>query len=511
MPPRKPSHDAGLAPSFRGFVAALQAGETRLVETYFVPGDQTILVRHGGMVVGFAAVVAAVRAEPLSAPGRLVQSHLREIGPDGTLITATHRTASGGQGVMTLLWQRTPDQGWRIASAHLEEPERALDPAVWQEAGSPLLPALGSGALDGLTIAVADVVRVAGHRAGPAAGAVPADRTAQALAELQQAGAAVVGLARTEGLGVGDTGQHTAGMPRNARAADRVPGGAMSGPTAAVALGQADLALGPDTGGSLLLPACYQGLAALRTSHGLVPLEGVAAIAPTFDTLGWAARDLQVLAAAAEVLLPRAGRRTVDEVLVAPALLGLADPDVRRAVEAVVERWDGSLLPMRMVDQETTRLEDWAGTYRDVRNAELADRYGAWASGHPEELGPEATAAIRSGQAMDTAQRRRAVRAQAAARAAVAELAGNGVLLVPTTATVAPTRDGTGAAARRGRERTRQLLAVATVGGLPAVTLPLTTRRRLPCGLSLVGPVGSDHALVDLAGRLVGGGLTAPS
>lgn len=103
---------------------------------------------------------------------------------------------------------------------------------------------------------------------------------------------------------------------------------------------------------------------------------------------------------------------------------------------------------------------------------------------------------------MDTAQRRHALRAQATARAAIAELVGNGVLMLPTTATVAPTRDRTGAAARRGRERTRQLLAVATVGGLPAVTVPLSTRRRLPCGLALVGPVGSDHALADLARRL---------
>ncbi len=103
---------------------------------------------------------------------------------------------------------------------------------------------------------------------------------------------------------------------------------------------------------------------------------------------------------------------------------------------------------------------------------------------------------------MDTAQRRHALRAQATARAAIAELVGNGVLMLPTTATVAPTQDRTGAAARRGRERTRQLLAVATVGGLPAVTVPLSTRRRLPCGLALVGPVGSDHALADLARRL---------
>lgn len=504
-----PSHDAGLAPTFREFVAALEAGDTRLVEKFFVPGDQTILVRRCGMVLGFASVVEAVRAEPLAPTGRLLQSHLREIGPDGTLITATHRTAGGGQGVMTLLWERT-EQGWRIGSAHLDEPQRVIDPAVWRVAGAPLAPATGSGSLDGVGIAVADLVQLAGQRTGGSAARLadePAERSAAVLIELGQAGASVVGLACVDELGLGDTGGHRSGMPRNARAADRLPGGAMSGPAAAVALGQADLGLGMDTGGSLLLPASYQGLFGIRTTYGVVSVEGVAGVAPTFDAVGWVARDPQVLAAVADVLLPEAGLRDVDEVLVGADLLGLADPDVRRAVEAVIDRWDSSVLPMRMIGHDSALLNGWAATYRDVRNAEVADQYGAWAQDHPEDLGAEAGTVIRSGLSRDATQRRRAQRAQSAARAAVAELVGNGVLLLPTTATVAPTRDS--AAAHRGRQRTRQLLSVATVGGLPAVTVPLATRRRLPCGLSLVGPVGSDHALLGLARRLADAGLTA--
>lgn len=85
------------------------------------------------------------------------------------------------------------------------------------------------------------------------------------------------------------------------------------------------------------------------------------------------------------------------------------------------------------------------------------------------------------------------------------------MLLLPTTATVAPSRASADGPADPGRPRTDRLLAVASIGGLPAVTLPLQTRHRLPCGAALVGPAGSDHAVVDLARRLVraGGGSLA--
>lgn len=463
------------------------------------------------MVVGFQQISEAVRSEPLPAPGRLVQTHVREIGSDGTLVTAAHLTDDGGRGVMTLLWERTPE-GWRVACAQLDEPDPAIDTSVWRQVGNPLQAATGSGPLDGVGMAVADLFQLAGHQVGagsPAALAVAehAVRTAPVVEELEAAGAAVTGLAQVDELGLGDTGMHPYGTPRNARANDRLPGGAMSGVAAAVALGQAEVGLGLDTGGSLLLPASYQGLFGLRTTYGLVQVEGVAGVAPSFDTVGWVTRDVDLLGTLAEVLLPEAGRRGVAEVLVSEDLVGIADPDVARAIQAVTDRWDSTVLPLRMVRSERSALEGWADSYLDVRNIEVAAQRGDLVEARAADLGTEVVSAVRAGRAMDDSRRRRAYRAQAAARAAVAELIGDGVLLLPTTATVAPVRDRGGAAARRGRRRTLQLGALPAVGGLPTLTVPLATRRRLACGLSLVGPVGSDHALVALARALVGAGF----
>ena len=513
MTPRIPSHDAGLAPTFRAFVDALQAIDPRLVERFFVPGEQTLLGRAGGMVVGFGAVVEAVRADPLPAIEGLVQTHQREIGPEGTLITLTHRAPGGGRGVMTLLWEDTPE-GWRIASAQVDTPTPAIDPRIWREAGTPLLEPQGSGRLDGLGVALADVIRVAGHRTGLGNSAVlaasaPAASSASVVTTTLRAGASLVGLAQLEELALGGTGAGQAGMPINARAVDRIPGGAMSGAAAAVAHGQADIALGTDSGGSLLVPASYQGLFGLRSTHGSVPTDGVTTVAPSLDTIAWATRDLDTLGAVTEALLPEAGRREPDEVLLCPDLLRIADPDVVRAIDAITGRWDNGVLPLRMVDLPRSTVAGWGDTFRDVRDLEAAAQYGDWALAHPDDLGQEPEAVLRSGRALAADGADRVRRAQAAARASVAEAIGNGVLVVPTTATVAPTRDLGGAAGRRGRQRTTLLSAIAPLGSLPALTIPLATRRRLPAGLSLVGPMGSDHALVALTRRLLAGARSA--
>ncbi len=495
-----PVHAAGLASVIHEFVAAL--GDHRVVERFFAPGDQTLLSRDGCMVVGFGAVLSSVRTEPLAAPIRLVQTHLREIGPDTCVVTAAFAGPTGRRGVMTLVWQLT-DRGWRIVSAQVDTAGPPVDPAVWREVGTPLEPALGRGPLDRVGLALADVFSLAGHRIGVGTvsgldAGIRAGVTAAPITTLQQAGADVVGIARVDELAIacGGANPHS-GTPRNIRAPDRFPGGAMSGPVAAVTRGHADLAVGTDAGGSLRIPASYQGLYALTTTPGAVGIDGLVPLCPTFDALGLAARDIDVIARAARVLMPDAGRRTVDEIVVPAELAGLADPDVVRAVDQAVERWDSTRLPIRVASRPLPDPESWVRLFRTIRGAELAAAVGEWAEDHWDELGPAARSVLRHPATTDQVAAARAD--LVAARARISELVGGGVLVLPTTASVAPSRDPGPGLAGRAEQRTAGLVGAAGVGGLPVVSIPLSTRRRLPCGVSLVGPVGSDHALVDLA------------
>lgn len=218
----------------------------------------------------------------------------------------------------------------------------ALDRSVWRvrpEPG-PLTAPTGSGVLDGETVAVKDLFAVAGQRVGagnPAwlAAAAVAEVHAVAVALLLDAGAALAGIAQTEEFAYSLTGANAHyGTPPNPRAPGRISGGSTSGPTTAVAAGEASIALGTDTGGSVRVPAAYQGLWGIRPTHGAVPVGGLLPLAPSFDTVGWLTRDAATLARVGDVLLPADAAALPDQapLVLSDALLGLAAPEVRDAV-----------------------------------------------------------------------------------------------------------------------------------------------------------------------------------
>src|SRR5262245_14511538 len=149
-----------------------------------------------------------------------------------------------------------------------------------------------SGPLDGLRVAVKDLIDVAGHRTGcgnprwlethP-----PAVAHAVAVEVLLAAGARLVGKTITDELAFSIVGENAHyGTPLNPAAPDRVPGGSSSGSASAVACGLVDFALGTDTGGSVRVPASNCGIWGWRPTHGLVSVAGVVPFAPTLDTVG---------------------------------------------------------------------------------------------------------------------------------------------------------------------------------------------------------------------------------
>jgi amidase len=112
--------------------------------------------------------------------------------------------------------------------------------------------------------------------------------------KLLDAGARFIGRTQTDELTFSLMGQNAHfPEPVNPAAPDRVTGGSSSGSAAAVAGGLADIALGSDTGGSIRAPASFCGLIGLRTTHGAITLEGAMPLAPSLDTFGWFARDIE--------------------------------------------------------------------------------------------------------------------------------------------------------------------------------------------------------------------------
>ena len=93
------------------------------------------------------------------------------------------------------------------------------------------------------------------------------------------------------------------GTPVNARAPGRLPGGSSAGSAAACGAGLCDFALGSDTGGSVRVPASFNGIYGLRPTHERIEHSGVADMAPSFDVPGWFAATPGVFRKVGAVLL----------------------------------------------------------------------------------------------------------------------------------------------------------------------------------------------------------------
>lgn len=144
----------------------------------------------------------------------------------------------------------------------------------------------------GTRLAVKDLIDIHGIPTTAGSRAVeqtakPARQDAACLAGARAAGARIVGKTNLHELAMLPIGTNPwFGTPVNPLDASLIPGGSSSGSAVAVATGEADVALGSDTGGSVRIPSACCGTAGLKTTYGRVPLDGVWPLASSLDTVG---------------------------------------------------------------------------------------------------------------------------------------------------------------------------------------------------------------------------------
>ncbi|AST96002.1 hypothetical protein CHH78_19950 [Shouchella clausii] len=366
-----------------------------------------------------------------------------------------------------------------------------------------------AGILAGKTFAVKDVFAVKGHT--NSAGNPNWLKTAQqatsdspSIAKLLAAGADLHGMAVTDELMYSLNGENVHyGTPVNPYGADRVPGGSSSGSAVAVAAELTDFAIGTDTGGSIRIPSSYCGIYGFRPSHGAVDISGVIPLAESFDTVGWMARDVELLKDIGTILL---GDQTVEEeageqLLIDEALVGIAEPNVQALVLQAADR-----LGAKPISRWTSdRIDEGFETFRHLQAREIWRQHGEWVQAAKPAFAADIGARFQWASTLPQQELPLYKDKQTAMkRAFAADFAPNDIVLLPTAAGPAPKRGGSGQELEAIRAKTMKLTSIAGLAGCPQITIPFASVEGLPIGLSAIGYPGQDLFLLSWANRLFG-------
>ncbi|MCC6877631.1 MAG: amidase, partial [Sandaracinaceae bacterium] len=391
------------------------------------------------------------------------------------------------------------------------------------EKGAPRSP------LDGVIVPIKEELDLEGHAARMGTAYIPPSRAmkdATLVARLRAAGAIVIGQAMMTEWGMSPLGVNPhRPMPRNAHAPDRLAGGSSTGSAISVATGLAPLAIGSDGGGSIRIPACFNGVFGLKPTFGRVSRAGDG-FGGTVDHVGPIAASTLDLATCLEIA---AGEDPEDELTqrtppvgdlrgalgrgvrglrigVLQGEIDAAAPEVasacREALAALAK--EGAILadvelPLAAHASPIGYLTIGLETYASLLGARRD---------HFRALGPDLQLLLRimstfdAGEYLDAQSLRGTLRAQAAAL-----LAGVDVLALPTTASEAPPIDAgelaSGIADTPALAAACRFAFLGNLTGLPCGTAPIGSGAAgLPIGLQIVGDAFDEAAVLQVLAHL---------
>lgn len=363
------------------------------------------------------------------------------------------------------------------------------------------------GPLFGLPVGIKDIIDTADM---PTENGTPLDagrrpeRDAAIVQRLRQAGAVVMGKTVTTEL----ASMHPRGT-RSPFDATRTPGGSSSGSAAAVATDMVPLAIGTQTGGSVIRPASFCGVIGFKPTFGLIPRSGVLAQAAPLDTIGVFARTIEDAALLVDAIAGHDPEDPDSRHEAPPSLL-----DAARAEPLATARLAFVKTPAWDIAEEATRksfaglvealgkaceevalpplFDEAADAARTVQLVGIARHYRRYQEKGADQLSDSMRASIRDGLKIAAVDYLTALDVQ---RSLVAELEpifkDYDAIVAPAAPGEAPSIDSTG---------NPVFNALWTLCGVPAITLPLLQGPNgLPVGVQLVGRCGEDARLLQTA------------
>lgn len=394
------------------------------------------------------------------------------------------------------------------ARAHAHKLDAAAEKGQWR------------GLLHGVTVAVKDNIDTAGVRT-TSGSRFFSDNVplvdAPVVQKLKAAGAIIISKANMHEFAFGGTTQNiTYGACRNPWDTDYIPGGSSGGSGVAVAAEMATVALGTDTGGSIRLPACINGIVGIRPSVGRVANKGSMPVSETLDTIGpmaYRAEDVARTLAVIEGYVaddPLSSVGPYDELVrtVHDGVDGLrigipttfffdgVDAGVLKRVRDAIDVF--ARLGARLVDVVVPDIEVAQAKALNIMYAEAAAVHADRLTHAKDTFDPDVYERMQIGVNTTGAEYADAMFWYRRWRIKLAALFTDvDVVLTPTTRVKTPKAQGDDLVTIT--HRLSELTYGFGIAGVPAVSVPVGFVDGMPTGMQLIGPRFSDGLLLRAA------------
>lgn len=343
----------------------------------------------------------------------------------------------------------------------------------------------------------------------------PAKADAACLAIARRRNVQIVGKTNMTEFAVAPSGMNEYfGAPRNPLRRVLIPGGSSSGSAVAVANGEADVAFGTDTAGSIRVPAACCGIVGLKTTFGLVSIRGVYPLEPKhLDVVGPMGKDIARTVDGMDLLQEgfsgryaavRAAKPSGRSIRVGRLRLQGTDPEVDKAVDEALAK-----AGFQVVQLDDQFRQKWEGAKRDGNTVAAG---GTWLSNQGFQLAPGVSARTKAiitlGQVTYTTTYAGAVKRQAAWQQTLNNVFQKvDIIALPTLQKAPPLLPllNLRLGVLDGNVLQIQNTVAVNFAGNPALAMPIPASRRFRVpvtSLQLVGPRLAEAQLLN-AGRIV--------
>ena len=224
-------------------------------------------------------------------------------------------------------------------------------------------------------------------------------------------------------------------------------------------------------------------------------------LAPSYDTVGWFARDARTFATVGRVLLdPWRDAARPTRLLIADDLFERAEPAVRAALAPAVEGLTASFGEIAHIRVTQDHAADWREVFRVLQSHEAWRCHGEWILRTRPSFGPGVKERFEAAERLSPTEVGAAQAARRDIRARMDELVPPGtVVVLPTAPDIAPRAGAPEAELAGFRARAIEMLSPAGHAGMPQISIPAARVDGCPVGLSLLAARGEDERLLNLA------------